>query len=79
MSNIKTARQMYEQFMQSFFEKIDSIGDEVMTTEDIQELAVQNDVEWQSIASINNMLTDFGYGSKPLKNSAERIWFVKGK
>lgn len=70
---------MYEQFMQSFFEKIDSIGDEVMTTEDIQELAVQNDVEWQSIASINNMLTDFGYGSKQLKNSAERIWFVKGK
>jgi hypothetical protein len=75
----KTTREEYAELIQLHYIAVDELGDDVITTEDIQELAVNSGVDWQSVSSINLMLTDFGYKSVPIKNNPERVWLIKGK
>jgi hypothetical protein len=80
--NIDTAtitRQKYAVFIDKHFSKVNQLEDDIITTEDIQELAEKEGLGWQSIASINDMLTDFGIESRTIKKNPERVWMLKAK
>lgn len=72
-------KSLYAEFVMNHYERTHSFTDDIVTTEDIQELAVQAGIVWQSIGSINLMLVEMGIESRSIKNTPERVWMLRGK
>lgn len=65
-------------FMDENFERTSDFTDDIITTDDLQNLLSEVGM-YEDAPVLNTILIDFGFDSKPIRGTVDRLWKLKSK
>ena len=65
-------------FIDENYERTSDFTDDIITTEDLQNLLAEVSM-FEDAPVLNSILNDFGFESKPIRGTVDRLWKLKSK